>query len=531
MIVLKKILESYPILFVVSIGLLLRVLLFPFAQVIDADAVTRIFMAQEWWDNPTLITEGVWPPLHQYFYGIVYGLTGNYQTIPVFVSILLSSLSAWPMYLFVKREFNEKAAFWISLALVMCPVLFRNSYHTLSGTPFVFLLLFALAYLTKAWQESNWKSAVWAGVFMTLACGFRYEGWMLFAVFTGLGLLQRAWKETAIFWFVAMIFPAFWMFGNYAAHEDFFFGLSGAYDWNIVQEGVNSYLPRDVMLLRWFFFPASWFFLFSPILFVVLLVVMWKTFRSKQWDWKHWRWATIFLVLMITFVYKSHEGTLLNQHRFTSSLMVFSLPMLALVWEHTSVWLKRATQLGILLLIPLSFVWTKPAYQNVFPKGTSTYYALAHFHAISNPGLDAVPRLRNQEIVKVQQEVSKHLNENEGLILDFIDWESTYYIALHSGGKRNQLFIFNGAQNAINYSALLEDVVKRHPKGVLLLKRDSPMIDMITFYGNRRKTQTPLKVLEQEARIRGGQDISMKLTLQHRFKDVFVYTYEMEERR
>lgn len=522
---MKKVLETYPIITVVGIGLLLRLICLPFAQAVDADAVTRIFMAQEWWDNPSLITEGVWPPLHQYFYGFIVGITGDYQTIPILITIVVSSLSAWPMYLFVRREFNEKAAFWIALALALSPVLFRNSYHTLSGTPFVFLLLFTLVFLTKSWKESNWKAAIWAGVLMTLACGFRYEGWMLFALFTGLGLLQRAWKETAVFWMVSMIFPAFWMLGNYAAHQDFFFGLSGAYDWNIVQEGVNNYMPRDIMLLRWFFFPASWFFLFSPILVLVFFIAFWKTIRTKQVQWTKWRWGGVFLILLITFIYKSHEGTLLNQHRFTSSLIVFSLPMLALVWDLPQTWLKRTAQVGILLLLPLSYVWMKPSYQSVFPKGSSTYYALEHFHKISNPGLYAIPRLKNQEIVALKKEISMELDVKSGLILDFIDWESTYHLALHSGLKRNQLFIFNGAKNADNYASILGDVIKRCSEGVLIVKKGSAMIEMIEFYGSRLHDEDWHKIENQEARIL-DQQIFLQLTRKAILGDVVLFTYK-----
>ena len=104
---MKKLQYINPIFIIVSIGILLRLILLPFAQVFDADAVTRVFMAQKWWDNPILVTEGLWPPLHQYFYGLVFGISGDYQTTPILVSILISSLSVWPMYLFVKGEFNE----------------------------------------------------------------------------------------------------------------------------------------------------------------------------------------------------------------------------------------------------------------------------------------------------------------------------------------------------------------------------------------------------------------------------------------
>jgi len=347
--------SNTPVLIVVFIALFLRIALLPFAQVVDADAVTRIFMAQEWWNNPEWISEGVWPPLHQYFYGLIVGITGDHRTTPILISILLSSLSAIPLYHFIKREFNKKAAVWIALALVLSPVLFRNSYHTLSGTPFIFLLLMAMNLLSKSWRASSLSAALWAGIFMTLACGFRYEGWLLLAVFTGFGILQKAWKETTVFWLVSMLFPAFWMIGNYMSHEALFYGVTGAYNANIVAHQ-NIDIPRDYKLLRWFFFPASWFFLFSPILVSVLLVSLGKLLLKKQFDWNKWRWGSVFVLLLIVFIYKSNNGTLLNQHRFTGILIVFSLPLLALLWDLQSKRLLQVLKFGILTLLPLSFL-------------------------------------------------------------------------------------------------------------------------------------------------------------------------------
>ncbi|XOV68438.1 MAG: ArnT family glycosyltransferase [Fluviicola sp.] len=480
-----------PVFIVVFLAFFLRLVLLPFAQVVDADAVTRIFMAQEWWESPAWISEGVWPPLHQYFYGLIVGLSGDHQTVPIIVTIALSSLSAIPMFHFIKREYNEKAAFWISLALVLSPVLFRNSYHTLSGTPFILLLLLAKNSLSKSWKESSLRSAIWAGVFMTLACGFRYEGWMLLAVFTGFGVLQKEWKTTVIFWSVAMIFPAFWMIGNYIAHQDLFFGLSGAYDWNIVQEGVNSYLPRDVVLLRWFFFPASWLFLFSPILALVLIWGLFVIVRRKQFQWQKWRWGSIFILLLVVFVYKSNNGTLLNQHRFTGTLIVFSLPLLAMIWELDSRRLLQVTKFGIISLMPLSFLWGKPEYAKVFPEGSSSHYALDHFRKISSQGMAAVPRLKNAEVDQLKDVMLSYLKNGDALVIDFIDWESSYYLAFESGVHQNKLLLVNGAKNAQLDIFNLRKTISSSKNGIFVVKKGSELHELInknaTFLSNEVK--------------------------------------------
>lgn len=504
------------------IGFFIRITLLPFAQVVDADAVTRIFIAERWWDNPTWITEGVWLPFHQYFYGGIIGIFGNTQTIPILISLLLSVLTAIPMYNFVAREFHKKAAFWVTLALLLNPVLFRNSYHTLAGTPFVLLVVLALSYLSKSWEEKKMSSAFLAGIFMTLACGFRYEGWMLFAVFTGYGCIQMRWKETALFWITGMVFPAFWMLGNYAAHQDFFYGLSGAYEWNIIREGVNSYIPRDAVLLRWFFFPASWFFLFSPILVIPLVVALWKAIRLKTLKWRQLRWGLLFLILLVTFIYKSTAGTLLDQHRFSSILIVFSVPFLALVWDLPGNGWKRFTQIGIVSLLPLSFLWMRPDYKSVLSKDSSSYYAVQHFQNISNPGIEAVPRLRNQKIAEIQRAISPNFNDKSGFIIDFIDWESTYYLALNSGLKRDQLFLQDGAKNSKNDPDQIENLVLKYPKGILLFKQGSSMTKTFEF--------TELNRGKKCAYIGGRKNLKIQLVpLKESGKlKIFAYEYKTE---
>lgn len=474
------------VVFLVLLGFLLRLACLPFAQVIDADAVSRIFMAQDWWAQPHVIIEGVWPPFHEYLYGIIVGISGDRIYTPILFTMMLSSLLSWPVYALVRREFSERGAFWAALAITLSPVLFHNSFHTLSGTVFLLCIAFCWNSFSIALREMNLKNAIYAGLWITVASGFRYEGWLLIALFTGIGLIKKQWKLTAVFWCFAMIFPIFWMLGNYAVHGDFFFGLSGAYDWNIVQEGVNDFIPRDVQLLRWFFFPVSWFILFSPILAVLVFIAVIKRWKGGVWNRKIALWSLFFLVFALVFVFKSDNGTLLTQHRFTGTLLLFSIPFIALIWElERAKYMQLLAKIGIVTMIPLSYVWVQIPYERALSKGSSTYFAVENFRIISKNSVPAVPRLKRNDLGKVNQLLAEHMRAEDGLILDFISWESTYNIALFAPVERDHMFLFNGAKNAENYFGLLEPVLLKHKNGCVVIKKRSALKKMLLFEGNR----------------------------------------------
>ncbi len=497
------------------IGFALRCICLPFAQVVDADAVSRVFMAQEWWGNPAFIIEGVWPPFHQYLYGILIGISGDRAYVPIIFTMVLSALLSWPVYSIVKREISEKGAFWTALAISLSPVLFRNSFHTLSGTVFLLAIAFGWNSFSKALKDNSTKHAIYTGIWFTLAAGFRYEGWLLIALFTGIGVISKQWKLVSVYWLTAMIFPIFWMLGNYSVHNDFFFGLSGAYEWNIILEGVNDLVPRDVELLRLLFFPSSWFFLFSPLLLIALSIALYRRWKSKEWRWSSLRWGLIFFVFMLVFIYKSFEGTLLTQHRFTGTLLLFSIPFVGLIWEvERAKWLRLIAKILILSMVPLSYVWMRIPYESVVKSGTSTYYALENFRKISYSSLPAVPRLTRKNLGEVKKNLNQHLNSDDGLVLDFISWETTYNIALHSNVSRENMFIFNGAKNAENYFGLLEPIFISHNSGCLLIRKNGGLNKMV-------------KIENNQLTLRNASEILMDVELIGSYDDFCIYYYRM----
>src|SRR5690606_9282366 len=140
--------------------------------------------------------------------------------------------------------------------------------------PHAFFIALALNSISKSIRFNDYKQSIYAGLFITIASGFRYEAWLLIAIFILIYLLFKKYILVFVFWSFSMIFPLFWMIGNYIVHDDFLYGLSGAYNWNINIEGVNDEVVFGHKVERFLYFPFSWFFLFSPFLFFLVFRVL-----------------------------------------------------------------------------------------------------------------------------------------------------------------------------------------------------------------------------------------------------------------
>ena len=476
-----ELLKKYGVLFLIClIGLLLRLVAWPFAQVVDADAVTRIFIAEKWIDDPHLISEGIWPPLHHYFNAFAIWISGEHLNGPILMHILFAVFTAIPIYYFTKREFGEKGAWLAALVYLLCPVVFRNSFHTLSGIPYAFFMACSMNYLSKSLREASVKYAVLAGFFITIAAGFRYEAWILIAVFTGITVYYRKWKLLGVFWCVAMIFPTFWMIGNYIAHEDIFFGVSGINKWKIESVSLVNKIQRII------FFPFSWFFLFSPFLVALLIYSMVKRWRKKQLLISRMVWSVPFFVMFLLFIYNASKGTLLTQHRFTTTLILFSTPFVPIIFANVK-WnssKKIFTALIFIGLLPLSYVWMKYPYEKMFGSNTSLGMAVRATRILSFRTINAIPELKDQNYVDIKNDIVRNIDESSGLLLDFTTWESSYYLAMNSKLHPNQIFIVDGSYYGGIYLTRVKEIVNEHPNGIIMLKCKSKFEKSYKIKGN-----------------------------------------------
>ncbi|MDG1475987.1 MAG: hypothetical protein P8Q14_02470, partial [Vicingaceae bacterium] len=91
----------------VLITVVVKIILLPYSQTINADAVSRIFASQKWMENPEWTTSSVWAPFHFYIHGAGLMLWNNTIYTPKLVTIIFSTATLLPFYFLTKREFNQ----------------------------------------------------------------------------------------------------------------------------------------------------------------------------------------------------------------------------------------------------------------------------------------------------------------------------------------------------------------------------------------------------------------------------------------
>ena len=433
-----------------AIGLLVRLIILPFSQTIDADAVTRIFMAYNWLRDPELITSAVWLPLHLYFNAAAIWLSGDLVFGPKIMNILFAVATVPPLYKFVKNEFNSEGAFWVTLTYLFVPIIIRNSLQALSGIPYAFFIVSAMYFLSQGRKtQQQIKYGIFAGLAITLAGGFRYEAWLLIAVFTAVLFFQKQWRMMIAFMLFSMIVPTFWMVGCYIDEGDIFYGPNGAYRWNVIISGVNDNLNLEKYIRRTFFFFVSWIFLLTPVVSFLIVFYTIKSRKLKSISRETWLWLIPFVVLFFMFIYKALNGTLLLQHRFTLSLILMSLPFYALMFqEGKNLKVKRIIALAVVILfIPYSFL---------------------------NRDINSIPRLKDQGMVELVDLINSQTidPQNEGLVLDFVGWQNTYYLSLKSDIIPENIFRVNGAVNGKVYLKPLKRVFVNNNDGFLLKRQN-----------------------------------------------------------
>lgn len=452
-----------------------RFIFLPYAEITDADAVTRIFTADDLINAPRIISEGVWLPLHYYFISISILMSGELWYGPMIFHILIAAATVFPLYRFTAREFTERGAFWAVLVYCLSPIVFRNSFHALSGIPNAFLIALVLDALSSLRHTKSFGDAIKAGIYMTLACGFRYESWLLFTLFTGMLLLFRVpWKKIAVFWLLGMIIPIFWMIGNYVAHGHLFYGITGVYNADVV-EMQNADLDLTEKVKRLIFFPLSWVLNFSPLIAVTVVFLFFRKVFTGKLLKRHLLWMIPFIVIFIVFIYKSLEGTLLNQQRFTILLILLAAPFVSFITE-----LRNRIMKGILLLsVPFTFVWAFYAvYWDIdkYIPQERLRNVLSSIRLNTYSSLSPIPRQTDPEIRNVMAVIDENKEKCDGLLMDFWTWESSFCMALNSGFHHTDVFIVDGAVNGGVYEKQLADFLRKHKNLMVLFNCSSELL-------------------------------------------------------
>jgi len=441
----SKELDIYRLVFIIFI---VKLICLPYAQTVDADAVSRVFISVDWLKNPHWIKTGVWAPFHFYIIGCGLYIWNNPVIMPKLINIIFSSFTLIPFYYFTKREFKRNGALIAAFFLAISPILFNNSLQSLSETPYLFFLALTMNLLSLALRKNSFIYALLAGLSITAASGIRYEAWIISAVFGLIILLLHRWKLLTVFVITSLLFPVSWLVTNWLATGNPLFGIQGNYHWTLDVMENNNNLGFESYLRRIWFFPFSWVIATGIPTGYIILKTIWRGYVEKPLNKLNLIYGIPFLIMVLFIQYNAFKGVLLLQHRFIGTLVVLSMPFIAVYFKDLTK--QKITQAWIF--------------------GAST--VLLSF-AYNTTGIIPLPRLQDQSGAIINELIKKNTDKGSFLILDFTGWENTYFIALESKLPHDNILITGGTKNSDVPLLEIENKIKGYDHGIILLKRNS----------------------------------------------------------
>lgn len=474
-----KVLNRAWLLFLLALAV--RLWAWPFTDVVDPDASTRALLAQRYMSHPEWLGDGVWPPLHFYLMGPFIRLLGDRVIGSVLPSVLLGSAVVLPVYSFAKRLAGERVAAGVAMLIAFDPLVLHNSFQGMAEVPGLFFSLCAMDQVLAAQIAPTGKGG-WhagrAGLWATIASGMRYEGWLLIPILSMLLVVARKWRPACVFTAVALVFPLAWMVTNLIAHGNALYGIDYAHFWNTQVSGVRQEVDHTQWLTRTIFFPLSLVMVLSPVIVLGALAGLLRFLVHRRPTAIQVSWIAPFLLFLAVDIYKAQRAELLLQHRFTTSLLMTFMPLLALGLH----WIKKEKVVWLVALVAATgnILWSihgEIPGSWVREGGTGLGGALVPIRDQAHGQICAFPRLENDGPDRLVAAIRPRLGADQALVVDFFGWQQTYNVALR--GRARQVFFLSPEEldQPPNWNDLLHFLQENRGRRTLLV------LDPRTKYG------------------------------------------------
>lgn len=430
-----------------SLGLfLIKLLILPFVHEIDADGVTRIYLALQFAHNPQVINSGNWPPIFFYIMGGALRLFNHPHSTPIVVNILFSVLLIFPLFSLLKREFSDKISFLLCVFFSFSPIVFRMSMLAMSEIPYLFFVIASISALAKGYFEKKTLWVLLAGLLMGIAGGIRYESWILGTMVMLLLFYYKLKKETLYFGLPFILIPVYWIISSYHFTNE----ALHSFTWAIHLPKENSIQSLDSLLRRIWWYPLSLVFAFGPIAFFFFIKEV-KNVKSNKISYSLF---LLFVAFFSIWLVNSLRGSLLLQHRFTVTLFLLSFPFIGYYFKRNGQKIVQKTVLFSLTSFLLAFVY-------------------------SSKGARPIPRLLTKDAQKVSSLIGDNITAKSGFICDFWNWETTYYLPFSTGLKENNIVIIESNDDSKYALEKIDKLIESSPSGVLLVNKTNRLFKIL----------------------------------------------------
>lgn len=405
--------------------LLLRLTFLIFSDNFEFDGPGRILIALNWLKAPHLIMAGMWGPLHTYLIAFSIVVWNDPTFSPQLVSLILGSLTVFPFFFLLKLLFNRNIALFSTLIFSVYTLHIRYSVLSMSEVPFTFFLFLSLYFFFKFKRDENkrYTFLAFACISLNLACMLRYEGW-LFIPLLSLFLLKEKKTHLLFFFVTSMIFPAFWMIGNYYINADPLYSVHLANTYQVVIVGYNEGYTLYTALYRLIAWPRILTLTLTPIVAIFAFCgLIYSLVKRKYVDL-----LFIFLVLYVIFTIQGITGSMLLNPRYAIMLGMFLIPYSVLGLERISNLFNRNKKLqkAVISIFVLSLI--------ISPLIISS----------ASPSLSPLPTAP-PDAKKISVWIKENVKTEKKVVFDHYQWNQPY-IALYSGLNPDNIYMVAGAK-------------------------------------------------------------------------------------
>ncbi len=121
--------------------------------------------------------------------------------------------------------------------------------------------------------------------------------------------------------------------------------------------------------------------------------------------------------------------------------------------------------------------------EKVFNFSYSMQTALKELRLEGFHKIEAVPRLEDLETILFKNKIKEHSKPGESLILDFENWDNTFYLGISAPTDNERLFILDGAKHGGGYIKELLDILHKSNSGLILLNKASRFSEFYSVSG------------------------------------------------
>lgn len=474
--------------FLFGVALITRIIALPFADIVEADAGARLFLADHAAHHGGALLSLQWPALQIHLLSLFQMLTGDRTLGPAIFDLLMGAGVVVPFYFFTKNIFDKTGAFYTALIFTFCPLVFRNAFLPLSEVYNLFFSVTALWCLSEGLlhPEKKIKWAILGGLAMTFACGGRFEAWILAGMMGILLLVAKQWKMFFAFGFASALYPVFWLVFCYLKSGDALISIHMVERQNFEITKVNAVeWTKAEYIQRVIFFPFSLMVTLTPVVAFIIAKMMFRVLRRLRQNPTQSYFLILFLSWLGYFIHQAWTGDRVLQHRFTLILIFLSLPFYALWFEHPGkMRLKKSISIIIvLLIIPWSFCWERLPWHWLGGGFYAPKQAIMRIIPSSYWEIQAVPRIKPRYFATISDSINANAKPGSGIFIDYCDWNPSSFLALNTDLPAEAILQeFDYSPHHGDHGYMLK-FFEKYRQGQILLSDFSTLVPESHFHG------------------------------------------------